>query len=317
MQQAGSDRYPPRELRLGIIYSVIAYVIYGVMPTYMRLLERVPPTEIMAHRVFWSVVFLAVIASLTRRWGPVSAAVASRRTMLTLVVTAALIGSNWLMYIWAVLNRHILETSLAFFITPLMTVLLGVIVLRERLRPAQWAAVALAGIGVGALATNQTMVLWITLFLVFTFSSYGLIRKIAPIDPLTGLLIETALLAPIGLGWLIWIATTGALAFGAEPIDDLLLVFTGVVTALPLLLFTAAAQRMPYSMFGPFQYIGPSLQALQAVLLFGEPFTGMHLFTFGCIWTAVAIFVVDGLRSSRKSAAAAAAASAPEVPTAG
>lgn len=302
------------ELRLGIIYSVTAYVIYGGMPIYMRLLEQVPPTQIMAHRAFWSFAFLTIIASITRRWGPVGAALASRRTMLTLIVTAALIGANWLMYIWAVLNRHILETSLAFFITPLTTVLLGVVVLRERLRRAQWAAVALATVGVGALATGHDTVLWITLFLVFTFSSYGLIRKIAPIDPLTGLLIETAVLTPVALGWLIWLATTSALAFGAKPVDDLLLVSTGVITAVPLLLFTAAAQRMPYSMFGPFQYIGPTLQALQAVLLFGEPFTRLHMFTFGCIWTALIIFVVDGLRSSSQSAAVAAA---PEVPAAG
>lgn len=315
MQPDSNGRQPPSELRLGIVYAVTAYLIYGGMPIYMRLLGDVPPTQIMAHRALWSFVFLAIIASLTRRWGPVRAALASRRTVLTLIVTAALIGANWLMYIWAVLNRHILETSLAFFITPLTTVLLGIVVLRERLRKVQWAAVALAFVGVAALATGQGMVLWITLFLVFTFSCYGLIRKIAPIDPLTGLLIETAVLTPVALGWLIWLAVTSTLAFGADPIDDLLLVTTGIVTAVPLLLFTAAAQRMPYSMFGPFQYIGPTLQTLQAVLLFGEPFTRLHMFTFGCIWTALAIFVVDGLRSSRRTAAAT-AATGPEALTA-
>lgn len=290
------------EMRLGVIYAISAYLIYGFMPIYMNLLSRVPPTQIMAHRVIWSLVLLAVVASLSRRWGDIRAALANRRTLLTLMLTATMIGANWLVYIWAVLNRHILETSLGFFITPLITVALGVVVLRERLRRAQAVAVALAAVGVAALATGQGGTLWIALFLAFTFSTYGLIRKMAPVDPLCGLLIETALLAPIAVGWLIWVTAEGAGTFGANHADDLLLLFTGVVTALPLLLFTAATKRMPYSTIGLFQYIGPTLQFLQAVLLFGEPFSELHLFTFACIWTGLAVFAFDGVRTARQTA---------------
>lgn len=290
------------EMRLGVIYAISAYLIYGFMPIYMNLLSRVPPTQIMAHRVIWSLVLLAVVASVSRRWRDIRAALANRRTLLTLMLTATMIGANWLVYIWAVLNRHILETSLGFFITPLITVALGVVVLRERLRRAQAVAVALAAVGVAALATGQGGTLWIALFLAFTFSTYGLIRKMAPVDPLCGLLIETALLAPIAVGWLIWVTAEGAGTFGANHADDLLLLFTGVVTALPLLLFTAATKRMPYSTIGLFQYIGPTLQFLQAVLLFGEPFSELHLFTFACIWAGLAVFAFDGLRTARQTA---------------
>lgn len=304
MREKGGGAAAPRGIRGGIICAVSAYLIYGIMPIYMKLLAAVPPTQIMAHRVMWSVLLLAVVASAVRSWGTVGAALTTPRTLLILILTATLIGGNWLLYIWAVLHNQILETSLGFFMTPLMTVLLGVVVLRERLRRAQALAVALAAVGVAALAFGQSANLWISLFLVCTFSLYGLIRKIAPIDPVCGLLIETALLAPIAVAWLVWVTARGEGAFGVNPVDDLLLVFTGVVTALPLLLFMEAARRMPYSMVGPFQYIGPTLQFLQAVLLFGERFTRLHLFTFACIWIGLAIFAVDGLRAARRSAAA-------------
>lgn len=295
-------------MRLGIVYAVSAYLIYGFMPIYFKLLAAVPPGETMAHRLVWSVLLLAAIVTASRRWNQVRAALAMPRAPLILMATATLIGVNWLLYIWAVINGHVLETSLGFFIIPLVTVVLGVVALGERLRRAQMVAVGLAGVGVAALAIGQGGNLWISLVLVTSFGIYGLARKVTSIDALSGLLIETALLAPIGLAWLAWVTARGGGAFGADRFTDLLLVFTGVVTALPLLLFIEAARRMPYSLLGPFQYIGPTLQFLQAVLLFGEPFTALHLFTFGCIWTGLAIFAVDGLRSAGRGSAASAAA---------
>jgi chloramphenicol-sensitive protein RarD len=207
-------------------------------------------------------------------------------------------------YIWAVLNNFVLETSLGFFITPLMTVLLGVAALRERLRRPQAIAVILATIGVVALAVGQGGTLWIALVLAATFSIAGLIRKVTPLDPLCGLLIETMLMAPIAIAWLWWGMVRGQALFSADTGENLLLLMTGVVTAVPLLLFSAAAKKMPYSLAGQFQYIGPTLQFLQAVLLFHEPFGSLHLFTFICIWTGLGIFAIDLLRSGGKWATA-------------
>ncbi len=308
MIEQGNEAERIRQMRVGFVYALAAYLIYGIMPIYMKLLKAVPPGQIMAHRVIWSVLLLALIVSLTRRWPAVRAALSKPRMVLAMLLCALLIGTNWMVYIWAVLANHILETSLGFFVTPLMTVVLGVVVLRERLPRPQAVAVGLATIGVAALAIAQGGTLWIALVLAITFSTAGLIRKLAPVDPLCELLIETSLMAPIALAWLWWVTAQGQGAFGADRIDDSLLVMTGVVTAVPLLLFSAAAKRMPYSLAGQFQYIGPTLQFLQAVLLFHEPFTPVHMFTFACIWTGLGIFTYDVLRTARRNSAATAAA---------
>ncbi len=287
-----------QEMRSGVVYATTAYLIYGAMPIYMKQLQAVSPGQIMAHRVIWSVVLLAIIVSFVRRWDTLR-----RRLSLRLVglfaVTAMLIGTNWLVYIWAVLQNHVLETSLGFFITPLMTVLLGVATLGERLSRLQAIAVGIAAVGVVALALGQAGSLWIALVLAATFSTAGLIRKIVQLDPLCGLLVETSLLAPFAIAWL-WLASDQGLpVFGTDAVDNFFLVSTGVVTAVPLLLFSIAAKKMPYSLAGQFQYIGPSLQFLQAVLLFHEPFGLLHVFTFGCIWIGLAFFTFDALRGQR------------------
>ena len=289
-----------KEFRVAVACATIAYLIYGIMPIYMKQLQAVPPGQIMAHRVIWSVLLLAMIVSVMGRWTTIRSAITPRLVLL-FTITASLIGINWLVYIWAVLHSFVLETSLGFFITPLMTVLLGVVALRERLSRLQSLAVASAGLGVVALALGQGGSLWIALVLATTFSTAGLIRKIAPLDPLCGLLLETSIMAPAAIAWLWWSTAQGQPVFQPDLGENILLVMTGVVTAVPLLLFTTAAKKMPYSLAGQFQYLGPSLQFLQAVLLFHEPFGPLHMFTFGCIWLGLAIFTFDALRASRET----------------
>ena len=292
--------------RAGLFFGLGAYLLWGVLPLYFKLLAIVPPIEIVANRILWSLIFLGLLVTLWRRWPAIRAAVGAGRIVLTLTLTAALIAANWLIYIWAVVHGHVLETSLGYYLNPLINVLLGVVLLKERLSRAQVGAVLLAAAGVALLAWGAGSGLWISLSLAFSFALYGFIRKIAPVDALEGLSIETALLAPLSLAWLLWAhqGAIGLAAFGGT--TAFLLVLGGAVTAIPLLLFNAAAKRLAYSTLGFLQYIAPSLQFLLAVLVFGERFTLAHAFCFGAIWTALAIFVAEGLRLGRARARAAA-----------
>jgi chloramphenicol-sensitive protein RarD len=291
--------------RAGLFFGLGAYLLWGVLPLYFKLLTMVPPIEIVANRIIWSLIFLAVLVTLWRRWGAIRAALSSVRILLILLLTATLIATNWLVYVWGVVNGHVLETSLGYYLNPLFNVLLGVVLLKERLSRAQLGAVLLAASGVVVLAWGASSGLWISLSLAFSFGLYGFIRKVAPVDALEGLSIETALLAPISLAYLLWAhqGPTGLAAFGAT--TTFLLVLGGAITAIPLLLFNAAAKRLPYSTLGFLQYIAPSLQFLLAVLAFGEAFTPIHAVCFGAIWTALAIFAVESLRLGRRAKAAA------------
>ncbi|HEV2818310.1 MAG TPA: EamA family transporter RarD [Allosphingosinicella sp.] len=291
--------------RAGLLFGLGAYLIWGVLPLYFKLLAGVSATEIVAHRIVWSLVFLAALATLWRRWPTIRAAVTTPRVMMTLAVTALLIAINWLIYIWAVINGHVLEGSLGYYLNPLVNVLLGVVILKERLTRGQLLAVLLAGLGVSVLAVQAASGLWISLALALSFGLYGFIRKIAPADALEGLAIETAVLAPLSIGWILWLqhqGTGGFAAFGAT--TNALLILGGALTAIPLLLFNGAAKRLPYSTLGFLQYIAPSLQFLLAVLAFGEPFTRAHALCFAAIWTALAIFAVEGFRIGRARARA-------------
>jgi chloramphenicol-sensitive protein RarD len=295
--------------RAGLLLGLGAYLSWGVMPLYFKLLGHVPPSEIVAHRILWSLVFLGVLVSVGRRWTAVRAAFAAPRVAFTLLVTALLIGGNWLIYIWAVLNGHVLEGSLGYYLNPLVNILLGVLLLKEKLSRAQVAATILAGAGVAVLAIGAGSGLWISLTLAGSFAAYGFLRKIAPVDSLEGLSVETLLLAPLALGWIWWMGASGQGGFPAWDAGTVaLLVLAGAVTAIPLLLFTAAARRLPYSTMGFLQYIAPSLQFLLAVGLFGERLTLAHMVCFGLIWTALAIVSWDGIARARARAAAAAAA---------
>ena len=285
--------------RAGLVFGLVAYLLWGVLPLYFKLLAMVPPIEIVANRIVWSLLFLAILVALWRRWGTIRAAFASGRVVLILMLTAALIATNWLVYVWAVVNRHVLETSLGYYLNPLFNVLLGVILLKERLSRAQTGAVLLAASGVAVLAWGAAAGLWISLSLAFSFGLYGFIRKVAPVDALEGLSVETALLAPASLAYLMWAhgGTTGFAAFGAT--TSLLLVLGGAITAIPLLMFNAAAKRLPYSTMGMLQFIAPTLQFLIAVVLYGEPFTTAHAIAFPAIWTALVLYVVAMLRKPR------------------
>jgi len=264
---------------------------------YFKAVAHVPPTEILAHRIAWSVPFVATLVTVGRGWRPVLAAVRSPRVLATLFASATLVAINWLTFITAVGSGHILETSLGYYINPLVSVVLGVAFLGERLRRAEVVAVSLAALGTLVLAVGLGRPPWIALILALTFGLYGLLRKVAGVGALGGLMVETTLLLPAALAWIAVIARRGASSFGgADPATSALLVLAGAVTALPLIWFAAAARRLRYSTIGIFQYIAPSLSFVLATTVYGERFTRIHAVTFACIWCAVAIFVASTLR---------------------
>jgi chloramphenicol-sensitive protein RarD len=294
--------------RKGLLLGLGAYAVWGVLPLYFKALARVGPVEIVAHRILWSILFLVVLATLWGRWGGIKAAASTPKVLGILAVTATLIAINWLVYIWAVLNGHVLEGSLGYYLNPLVNVLLGVLLLKEKLTRGQLCAVILAGAGVAVLAIGAGSGLWISLALAGSFASYGFLRKVAPVEAIEGLSIETVLLAPFALGWVLWLGSHGQSGFLLDRGTTLLLVASGAVTAVPLLLFTAAAKRLPYSTLGFLQYIAPSVQFLLAVLVFGEKLTTAHIVCFAAIWAALAIFAVEGVRLGHKASKARAAA---------
>jgi chloramphenicol-sensitive protein RarD len=287
-----------------------AYALWGVLPLYFKTLVHVGATQIVAHRILWSLIFLGALATAWRKWPLIRAALANPRVALTLLLTSVLIGINWLVYIYAVVSGHVLEGSLGYYLNPLVNVLLGVFLLKEKLSRLQKAAVFLAGGGVAVMAIGAGGAIWISLTLAASFAVYGFLRKVAPVESLEGLWIETLFLAPLAFGWVLWLTQAGDSDFLQSRGTDLLLILGGALTAIPLLLFTAAAKRLPYSTLGFLQYVAPSIQFLLAVLVFDEPLTAAHLACFAAIWLALAIFVGEGLRAGRAARSAAAAAEA-------
>jgi chloramphenicol-sensitive protein RarD len=294
--------------RSGLLMGLGAYALWGVLPLYFKALVHVRATEIVAHRILWSLIFLGGLASLWKKWPGIGRALSTPRVALTLALTAILIGINWLVYIYAVVSGHVLEGSLGYYLNPLVNVLLGVFLLKEKLSVLQKVAVGLAGAGVAILAFGAGGAIWISLTLAGSFAVYGFLRKVAPVESLEGLSIETIFLTPLAFGWVMWLSGGGESAFLQTRTTDLLLILGGALTAIPLLMFTAAAKRLPYSTLGFLQYVAPSIQFLLAVLVFGEPLTAAHLVCFGAIWTALAIFVTEGVRAARAASAAAAEA---------
>ncbi len=277
--------------RSGTLYVLTAYVVWGLLPIYWKALQSVPPPEILAHRIFWSFVFVSLLLWRQRRWAEFKRTFRSRRNRWICILTAAIIGSNWFIYIWAVNHDHIVDTSLGYFINPLITVLLGVIFLHEKLNRWQIIAAALASLGVGYLTLEYGRVPWIALSLALTFGFYGLLRKTARIDALSGLTAETALLSPLVLGYLLLLALKGEGSAGSAPVAiHLLLLGAGVVTAGPLLWFTIGVRRIKLSTAGFLQYLAPSMQLWLGVVVYGEHFTRTHLISFGLIWIALIIY---------------------------
>lgn len=281
------------------MFGVAAYALWGVLPIYFKALTGVSPIDIVAHRIVWSLLFLGLLLLATRGWGEVRQAVRSRGTLLLLVTTAVLIAINWLLYVYAVTSGQILAGSLGYYLNPLANVLLGRFILKERLSRLQWLAVAIAALGISALAAEAAGQLWISLTLAVSFGTYGLLRKIASVDSIAGLTIETALLFPIAAVWLVWGLAAGHPSFGSTGTEAVLLMLAGVISTIPLLLFTAAARRLPYSTLGMLQFLAPTLQLLLAVLLYREPFTTAHAIAFGGIWTALLLYVVALVRAPR------------------
>jgi chloramphenicol-sensitive protein RarD len=285
--------------RAGFALGLAAYALWGVLPIYFKQVGTVPAVDIVAHRVIWSLPFLGLLIAVSKGWTKVRAAFTRPRTLGILMVTALLIAANWLLYVYAVTGGHILAASFGYYLNPLVNVLLGRFVLRERLTPLQWAAVAIAAVGISVLAAGAGGQLWISLTLCITFALYGLLRKIVPADAITGLGVETALLFPVAILWLGWQAGAGQPVMGHGDRQAMLLVLAGIVSTTPLLLFTAAAKRLPYSTLGMLQFVAPTLQFLVAVLLYGEPFTTAHAIAFPAIWLALALYVGALMRSPR------------------
>lgn len=285
--------------RAGFALGLGAYGLWGVLPIYFEALRSVPPVDIVAHRILWSLPFLALLVWLGGGPAKVRAAVRRPSTLGMLVVSALLIGINWLLYVYAVTSGHILAASFGYYLNPLANVLLGRFVLREKLSRMQWAAVAIAAAGISVLAAGALGQLWMSLALCITFALYGLVRKIVPADALTGLAVETGILFPLAIAWLGWMALASQPVLGTTNRDTGLLLLAGVVSTTPLLLFTAAAKRLPYSTLGMLQFVAPTLQFLIAVLLYDERVTIAHMIAFPAIWAALVLYVIAMLRSPK------------------
>ena len=285
------------ETRRGVLLGLTAWVMWGFFPLYWPLLEPSGAVEILAHRIFWSmIVVLGVVVALRKR-DSLRATFAQRRTRWLLVVAAALITVNWGTYIWGVNNHHVVETSLGYFINPLVSVLIGVVVLGERLRRLQWAALTLAGIAVLALTLEYGRPPWVALILAFSFGSYGLAKKKANAGAVESLVVETLVVSPVALGYVVFLTATGASTFGANGAGHVALVVgTGVVTVLPLLAFGGAATRIPLSTLGLMQYVTPTVQFLLGILFFHEPMPAMRWVGFSLIWLALVLFTAESLR---------------------
>ncbi|HYS12017.1 MAG TPA: EamA family transporter RarD [Burkholderiaceae bacterium] len=300
-------------MRRGIWYAVAAYTLWGVFPIYIKWLQAVPAVEILAHRVVWSLVFVTALLTLQRHWKWLRTVVANPSVIGRFVATATVVSVNWGVYIWAITSDRVVDASLGYFINPLVNVLLGAALLREHLRSVQWAAVAVAALGVVWLTVQAGTLPWIGLTLAVSFGTYGLLRKTATLGALEGLTLETALLFPLAFGYLLWLASTHQNTFveASAPLRWLL-VAAGPVTAVPLLLFAAGARRIPFGLLGLLQYIGPSIQLLLGVLLYHEPFAPAKAAGYALIWAALALYTAETLWQNWRRAPEAAAASAPK-----
>lgn len=287
----------------GVLQAALAYAMWGLFPLYFQLVSAVAPLEIVLHRALWSLAFVLVLLAVLGRWTWLRDIARSPRTVGIFASSALLLCANWLVYVWAVNNGRVVESSLGYFITPLVNVLLGYFVLRERPRRAQWWALAIAAAGVLWLTLSTGSLPWVGLVLAASFGIYGLLRKTAPLGALEGLALETLLLAPPAAGLLAWRASHGGSALGGGDAALLgLLALAGPLTALPLLLFAAGARRLPMTTLGVLQYIGPTIQFALGVWLFHEPFAGARLAGFMLIWAALLIYTAEGWMSMRRQA---------------
>jgi chloramphenicol-sensitive protein RarD len=287
-------------MRSGILSAALAFLCWGLFPIYFHAIGDVPPMQILAHRVLWSLAFLLLVLAFRRQWKWL-AIVRQPRVFWSFAASAFLLSANWLVYIWAVNNGHVIEASLGYFINPLVNIMFGYLLLKERMRPAQWGAIAIAALGVAWLTWQSGSVPWIALVLAATFGAYGLLRKTAALGALEGLSFETMVLFPFAAAYVGWLSVTGENAFVNAPLDAtrILLVMAGPITAVPLLLFATGARKIPLSILGLLQYLSPTIQFLLGVWLFHEAFSSDRLVGFLMIWAALALFAGEGLLRSR------------------
>lgn len=292
----------------GLVMAVTAYGLWGLFPIYWKQLASIPAMEVLGHRVFWSLLFVSLLLCARRSWAQTIAALREPATRSALIASTALIAVNWGFFIWAVSVGRVTEASLGYYINPLLNVVLGRVVLGEKLRPGQAVAVAVAAVAVVFLAVARGELPWVSLVLATTFALYGLVRKRAAVGALDGLAIETGLAAPLAMIYLASLDPPLGHLFGAKPLIVLMLVGSGVATTIPLLAFAGAARRLRYTTLGMVQFLAPTLQLGSAVLLYGEAFQTEHAVAFGLIWCAIAIYLGDGLlqRYQRLDAGAAA-----------
>lgn len=297
--------------RRGLLAAIGAFAIWGLLPLYLKLLHQAPVFQIMTHRVVWCCLFVFGWLGLRGELGHVTRALADGVTRLRLFASAVMITINWLTYVWAVGNGHVVEASLGYFINPLVSVLLGVLFLSEKLNPRQWIAVALAALGVAWLTWQVGRPPWIALTLAFSFGLYGFVRKTVVVDAVAGLAVETLLILPFALAWLLFEYGRGASVFGVVSWQlDALLVASGLLTAVPLVLFAFGVRRVPLTTIGLLQYMAPTLQLITALLVFKEPFTAVQAVGFGCIWLGLVVYAVDGVWRGRPAPALRVAANA-------
>ena len=287
----------------GLIYAVLAYGAWGLFPIYWKLFGNTPAVEVLSHRMIWSMAFVLGLLVVQRRLPELAAVRRSPSALKLLILGAVLLACNWGLYIYGVNTERVVETSLGYFINPLLTIVLGMVVLKERLNRVQWAAVAIAMVGVGNFIWAFGQVPWIAFGLALSFGFYGLVRKVVAIAPMIGLAVETLVIAPFMLVLVIYWDMTGVGVFGSSPLITLACVGAGIVTSMPLIWFTNATKRLRLSTMGFCQYIAPSLQLLLGVFLYHEPFTRIHAVTFGCIWTALALYSVNSWILARRAIA--------------
>jgi chloramphenicol-sensitive protein RarD len=290
--------------RTGIAAGLGAYALWGLFPLYFPLLEPAGGVEIVAHRVIWSLGFVAILLTAMRRWSQVGAVLRNRRAVLVLAAASVCIAGNWLVFVYGVNSGHVVETSLGYFVNPLLSVVLGVVFFAERLRPLQWVAVGIAAVAVLVLTIDYGHPPWIALALALTFGTYGLLKKLVRVDAAPGLFVETALVAVPAAVLIVVLQARGEGAFGASVGHSLLLVSSGVATAIPLLMFAAAARRIPLSTVGLLQYVTPLMQLSIGVFVDHEPMPPARLAGFAIVWVALAVFTADSLRNARGRGAA-------------
>ena len=289
-------------MNTGILYATFSFFCWGLFPLYFHALGEVPALEILAHRMLWSLLFLCIVLTSRQQWKWLPEVLGKPRVLASFVASALLLTCNWFVYIWSVNNGHVIDASLGYFINPLINVLLGLLVLKEKLRRGQWLAIGLAACGVAWLTWQAGHLPWIALILGSTFGAYGLLRKTAALAALEGLSLETMILFPLALVYVLWLSWHGQNTFLNSEFNSTrwLLAAAGPITAIPLVMFAAGARRIPMSVLGLLQYLSPTMQMLLGVWFFHEAFSAPRLIGFGVIWTALALYVIEGLWSSRQ-----------------